>query len=279
MKMFISNTLITALSGVAVNLITNAQGLKDSHPYLKKQTEKDAERMMSYTDMTKEEALKKASTIELPTSLIGRLKNKVLKLGSLTKTDEGVEIEIKDDFILEGATLGVNLLIKMLKPTADLFSIIDDHEVHIKQFNERWDEEKVEVTSKAIDASEVPKSIHDPVVAASEWTVKEAKHAGKSTVLLDNAEDFITTADLECTNGNGRTLDVYTHTLAHIIGSKKSLDDTAKYVSVPASLVNVLRAHYNLPLLTNPVEEVKEAVVEAEPAVKDATTASAKANK
>lgn len=279
MKMIISNTLITALSGIAGNLAINIQGLRDTHPHFKKMAEKRANQYANDFKVSIEEARKKTSS-QFPTeSLVSVIKAKTLKLGSITKTDDGIEIEIKDQFLIESVDVTNQLLIKMLKPVADLIGVVGEHQIIVDQFNQRWNEDKVEITSKEIDASQVPKSIHDPVVSTSEWIIKEAKHAGKSTVLLDNAEDFITTIDLECTNGNGQTLDVYTHTLAHIIESKKSLDATAKYTCIPSSLVNTLRAHYNLPLLTNPVEEVKEAVVEAQPAVKDATTTSAKANK
>ena len=40
MKITISATLVTALSATAANLALHIQGLRDSHPYLKTETEK-----------------------------------------------------------------------------------------------------------------------------------------------------------------------------------------------------------------------------------------------
>ena len=267
MKITISATLVTALSATAANLALHIQGLRDSHPYLKTETEKTTKNYMERHKVSLEEA-EKRTTFRFPSeSLFSAIKAKTIKLGSIVKTDDGLEIEIKDDFIIEYTNLGNNLFIKMLKPVADLMGIVDDYQIHVDQFNQRWDEDKVEITSKVIDASQVPKSIHDSVVAASEWTVKESGPIKSPYFLDEENEKFIDIYYATWTNGIGQELKVSTVLTCHILNSKESLLDTARKVELPMSLVNSIRTHYNFSLLTNTSSsqaEVQEVTVKTD---------------
>lgn len=255
MKMIISNTLVTSVSASIATLAVHIQALRENHPYFKAENEKRVQSLVKYGRMSVEEARQKVSSNPLPKSLIGMIQNKVLKLGSVTKTDDGIEIEINDNFLIESVELANSLYVKMLKPVADMFGIMQNHEVHIKQFNQRW-QETITLDNKIINE---PQAIHDYIVGASIWTIKEIEHYEASPVLNNNdLENFILIKGCICTNQNGVSLEVTRNSIATIIEDNYSLTEMCKYVNLPPSLVNTFRLHFNLPLLTDTVvEEVK----------------------
>lgn len=276
MKIIIANTLITALSGIAGNLAINIQGLRDTHPHFKKIAEKRANQYANDFKVSIEEARKKTSP-QFPTeSLVSVIKAKTLKLGSITKTDEGLEIEIKDQFLIESVDVTNQLLIKMLKPVADLIGVVGEHQIIVDQFNQRWNEDKVEVTSKVIDASQVPKSIHDPVVAASEWTVKESGPIKSPYFLDEENEKFIDLYYTTWVNSAGQELEVTPTTTRFILNSTESLLTTAQKEELPASLINTIRAHYNFTPLINVTVEEPTAETEVKEVKIDNTTPKVK---
>ena len=256
MKITISATLVTALSATAANLALHIQGLRDSHPYLKTETEKTTKNYMERHKVSLEEA-EKRTTFRFPSeSLFSAIKAKTIKLGSIVKTDDGLEIEIKDDFIIEYTNLGNNLFIKMLKPVADLMGIVDDYQIHVDQFNQRWDEEVIDLTHTKLPSAPTHLKINDPVVEASTWTVEENEDVKSPYFTDEENEKFIDIYYATWTNGIGQELKVSTVLTRRILNSKESLLDTARKVELPMSLVNTIRQHYNFPLLTDHVKEI-----------------------
>ena len=251
MKITISATLVTALSATAANLALHIQGLRDSHPYLKTETEKTTKNYMERHKVSLEEA-EKRTTFRFPSeSLFSAIKAKTIKLGSIVKTDDGLEIEIKDDFIIEYTNLGNNLFIKMLKPVADLMGIVDDYQIHVDQFNQRWDEEVIDLTHTKLPSAPTHLKINDPVVEASAWTLKSSGATKQPYFYDEEAENYITIAYGVWINGIGQELEVSTALIKTILDSKESLRATAKRVNRPSSLVNTIREHYKFPLLLN----------------------------
>ena len=266
MKITISATLVTALSATAANLALHIQGLRDSHPYLKTETEKTTKNYMERHKVSLEEA-EKRTTFRFPSeSLFSAIKAKTIKLGSIVKTDDGLEIEIKDDFIIEYTNLGNNLFIKMLKPVADLMGIVDDYQIHVDQFNQRWDEEVIDLTHTKLPSAPTHLKINDPVVEASSWTLKESGTTASPYFLDEENENFIDIYFGYWVNGIGQELKIAPNTTKGILTSKRSLRETAQTSDLPASLINTIRQHYNFPLLTNTSSaqaEVQEVTVKS----------------
>lgn len=252
MKITISATLVTALSATAANLALHIQGLRDSHPYLKTETEKTTKNYMERHKVSLEEAEKRTAFRFPSESLFSAIKAKTIKLGSIVKTDDGLEIEIKDDFIIEYTNLGNNLFIKMLKPVADLMGIVDDYQIHVDQFNQRWNEEEViDLTHTKLPSTPTHLKINDPVVKSATWTLKESGTTASPYFLDAENENFIEIYFGYWINGIGQELKVAPNTTKGILASKLSLHETAQDSDLSASLVNTIRQHYNFPLLTN----------------------------
>lgn len=246
MKITISNTLVTSVSASIATLAVHIQALRENHPYFKAENEKRIKENMKIRNISEEES-RKSSNFSFPTeSLISFIKPKTLKYGSLTKTNDGIEIEIKDDFILESTTLTSNMLIKMMKPVADMFGIMQDHEVHIKQFNKRWDEE----TKTSDDIKEEKTNNYFG------WTLKNASEIINPFFLDETNEEFISIYYSEWVNSKEQVLSVSTSLTREILSSKLSLLETAQEVVLPPSLVNTIRQHYNFPLLIDHVKEI-----------------------
>ena len=246
MKITISNTLVTSVSASITTIAVHVQALRENHPYFKAENEKRIKENMKIHNISEEES-RKSSNFSFPTeSLISFIKPKTLKYGSLTKTNDGIEIEIKDDFILESTTLTSNMLVKMLKPVADILGIVKNHEIIADQFNQRWMEE-----TKTSDDVEEEKT--DNYFG---WTLKNASEAVNPYFLDETNEEFISIYYSEWVNSKEQVLSVSTSLTREILSSKLSLLETAKEVRLPPSLVNTIRNHYNFDLLTDPVEEV-----------------------
>ena len=210
MKITISNTLVTSVSASIATLAVHIQALRENHPYLKAENEKRIKENMKIRNISEEES-RKSSNFSFPTeSLISFIKPKTLKYGSLTKTNDGIEIEIKDDFILESTTLTSNMLIKMMKPVADMFGIMQDHEVHIKQFNKRWDEE----TKTSDDIKEEKTNNYFG------WTLKNASEVVNPFFLDETNEEFISIYYSEWVNSKEQVLSVSTSLTREILSSK-----------------------------------------------------------
>ena len=246
MKITISNTLVTSVSASIATLAVHIQALRENHPYFKAENEKRIKENMKIRNISEEES-RKSSNFSFPTeSLISFIKPKTLKYGSLTKTDDGIEIDINDNFLIELVELSNSYYTKMLKPVADMFGIMQDHEVHIKQFNKRWDEE-----TKTSDDVEEEKT--DNYFG---WTLKNASEAVNPFFLDETNEEFISIYYSEWVNSKEQVLSVSTSLTREILSSKLSLLETAKEVRLPPSLVNTLRQLYNFPLLTDHVKEI-----------------------
>lgn len=117
MKISISHSLLSALSTQVSSIFHHMNLIEKTHPVFK-------------------------NSIGTPPSandiFTSFLKAKVSKIGTIVATKDSVDIEINDDFIIEAYELGSNLVIKSLKPLADLVLIHKQHEVHVNQFEERW---------------------------------------------------------------------------------------------------------------------------------------------
>ena len=246
MKMIISNTLVTSVSASIATLAVHIQALRENHPYFKAKNEKRIKENMKIRNISEEES-RKSSNFSFPTeSLISFIKPKTAKYGSLTKTDNGIEIEINDNFLIESVELANSLYVKMLKPVADILGIIGDHQIISDQFNNRWSEE----TKTSNDIKEEKTDNYFG------WKLKNASETINPFFLDETNEEFISIYYSEWVNNKGQILSVNTSLTREILSSKLSLLETAQKVHLPSSLVNTIRNHYNFDLLTNPVKEV-----------------------
>jgi hypothetical protein len=246
MKMIISNTLVTSVSASIATLAVHIQALRENHPYFKAKNEKRIKENMKIRNISEEES-RKSSNFSFPTeSLISFIKPKTLKYGSLTKTDNGIEIEINDNFLIESVELANSLYVKMLKPVADILGIIGDHQIISDQFNNRWSEETK-------TSNEIKEEKTDNYFG---WKLKNTSEAVNPFFLDETNEEFINIYYSEWVNSKEQVLSVNTLLTQEILSSKLSLLETAKEVRLPPSLVNTIRNHYNFDLLTDPVEEV-----------------------
>ncbi|MEG2685180.1 MAG: hypothetical protein RR929_03850, partial [Erysipelotrichaceae bacterium] len=119
MKISISRNLLNAISVQAVSVIQHLSLIEKTHPLFK--------------------GIKESTLVPSVTEIFSPLlESKVSKIGTVIKTEDSIDIEINDDFIIEAYELGTSLVIKSLKPIADLLFIHKQHEVHVNQFEERW---------------------------------------------------------------------------------------------------------------------------------------------
>lgn len=252
MKITISNALITNISTSIIGILNTGKSLEVSHPYVKANILKKAQRHAKLYNVSLEEA-KEATAFKLPfTSVLETIKERTDKIGKISKTDEHVEIEFNDAFLSEFIDLGCKLISKTLKPTADLLQIVDEHEIHMKQFDERWNEEEViDLTHTKLPSAPTHLKINDPVVSTSEWTLKENGQIKQTYFLDEEHEKFIDIFYTYWINKAGQELSVTPTTTSYILSSTNSLLETARKENLPVSLVNVIRAHYNFELLTN----------------------------
>ena len=117
MKISISHSLINAISVQVSSIFHHMDLIEKTHPVFK-------------------------NSIGTPPSandiFTSFLKDKVSKIGTIVKTEDSLDIEINDDFIIEAYALSTNLVIKSLKPVADLLLIRKQHAVHVNEFEKRW---------------------------------------------------------------------------------------------------------------------------------------------
>ena len=118
MKISISHSLLSAISVQVSSIFHHMDLIEKTHPVFKNSISAPS-----------------PSANDIFTSF---LKTKVSKMGTIVKTENSVDIEINDDFIIEAYALGTSLVIKSIKPVADLLLIHKQHEVHVNQFEERW---------------------------------------------------------------------------------------------------------------------------------------------
>ena len=119
MKISISHSLLNAVSVQALSIVQHLSLIEKTHPLFK--------------------GIKENIPVPPVTEIFNSLlESKVSKIGTIVTTKDSVDIEINDDFIIEAYALSTNLVIKSLKPVADLLLIHKQHEVHVNQFEERW---------------------------------------------------------------------------------------------------------------------------------------------
>lgn len=118
MKISISHSLINAVSTRVSSIFHHMDLIEKTHPVFKNSISTPS-----------------PSANDIFTSF---LKTKVSKMGTIVTTKDSVDIEINDDFIIEAYELGSNLVIKSLRPLADLVLIHKQHEVHVNEFEKRW---------------------------------------------------------------------------------------------------------------------------------------------
>ena len=119
MKISISHSLLNAISVQVSSIVQHLSLIEKTHPLFKG---------------IKENILVPPVT-EIFNSL---LESKVSKMGTIVKTEDSLDIEINDDFIIEAYELSTNFIIKSLRPLADLVLIHKQHEVDVNEFGKRW---------------------------------------------------------------------------------------------------------------------------------------------
>ncbi len=118
MKISISHSLLSALSTQVSSIFHHMDLIEKTHPVFKNSISTPS-----------------PSANDIFTSF---LKTKVSKMGTIVKTENSVDIEINDDFIIEAYALSTNFIIKSLRPLADLVLIHKQHEVDVNEFEKRW---------------------------------------------------------------------------------------------------------------------------------------------
>ena len=119
MKISISHSLLNAVSVQALSIVQHLSLIEKTHPLFK--------------------GIKENIPVPPVTEIFNSLlESKVSKMGTIVKTEDSVDIEINDDFIIEAYALGTSLVIKSLRPLADLLLVHKQHEVHVNEFEKRW---------------------------------------------------------------------------------------------------------------------------------------------
>ena len=118
MKISISHSLLSAISVQVSSIFHHMDLIEKTHPVFKNSISTPS-----------------PSANDIFTSF---LKTKVSKMGTIVKTEDSLDIEINDDFIIEAYALSTNFIIKSLRPLADLVLIHKQHEVDVNEFGKRW---------------------------------------------------------------------------------------------------------------------------------------------
>lgn len=231
MKISISHSLINAISVQALSIVHHLNVIEKTHPLFK----------------GIKDSIRTPSTNDIFNSL---LESKVSKMGTIVKTEDSIDIEINDDFIIEAYALGTGLVIKSLKPVADLLLIHKQHEVHVNQFEERWRD--VPETFNADDlifkhTTSDNNSLDTDLSTVDNWKLIHIENSKEGVWWLPSCHNSLIILVKSTTWHNyklDKTFVLCPNNTIRILGTTLDQDTLVNTSGLPKELIEAVRKHY-----------------------------------
>lgn len=239
------NTVASSLSVIALNVRETSvthKGLKDQE---EKSLVKTAEVLgIPVEEYRADKAKRKLAEAEKFVSnlpFFSNIKEKATKVATLTKTDDEVIISVNEEYLTECVQAAERVTLKLLKPLADIACIFGDEEENQEAFDAKWfpkEESKTVVESKVVPATDVRSGI-----MYHGWKLEISDFSPEPFFTNENYENHIVVHFITATKEQS-SIQVGQGKVKRILGSTKTLLETAKATELPVSLVKAIRAFY-----------------------------------
>ena len=253
LKLTMSATLLNAVASSMATVALNVREVSKTHTGLKAQEEKSLIKTAEVLGIPVEEyradkakrALKQAEELATKLPFFSNIKEKVTKVATLTKTDDSVVICINEEYLLDCVKAAERVTLKLLKPIADAACIFGDEEENQEAFEAKWfpkEESETVVESKEVSAADVPVEIRTEV-AHHGWKFETSDYSPEPFFTDENYENHIIVHFITATKEES-SFQVPQSKVKRILGTTKTLLETAKAEELPVSLVKAIRAFY-----------------------------------
>lgn len=243
------NTVASSLSVIALNVRETSA----THKGLKDQEEKSLVKTAEVLGIPVEEyradkakrKLAEAEKFVANLPFFSNIKEKATKVATLTKTDDEVTISINEEYLTECVQAAERVTLKLLKPLADVACIFGDEEENQEAFDAKWfpkEESEIVVEAKEVPATDVPVEVRSEV-AYHGWKLEASDFSPEPFFTDENYENHIVVHFITATKEES-TIQVAQGKVKRVLGSTKTLLETAKATELPVSLVKAVRAFY-----------------------------------
>ena len=253
LKLTMSATLLNAIASSMATVALNVREVSKTHTVLKAQEEKSLIKTAEVLGIPVEQyradkakrALKQAEELATKLPFFSNIKEKVTKVATLTKTDDEVIISVNEEYLTECVQAAERVTIKLLKPLADIACIFGDEEENQEAFDAKWfpkKESEPVVESKVVPATDVPVEVRSEV-AYHGWKLEASDFSSEPFFTDENYENHIVVHFITATKEES-SVQVPQSKVKRVLGSNKTLLETAKAEELPVSLVKAIRAFY-----------------------------------
>ena len=253
LKLTMSATLLNAIASSMATVALNVREVSKTHTGLKAQEEKSLIKtaevlgipLEQYRADKAKQALKQAEELATKLPFFSNIKEKVTKVATLTKTDDSVIISINEEYLLDCVKAAERVTLKLLKPIADAACIFGEEEENQEAFEAKWfpkEESEPVVESKEVSAADVPVEIRTEV-AHHGWKIETSDYSPELLFTDENYENHIIVHFITATKEES-SIQVPQSKVKRILGTTKTLLETAKAEELPVSLVKAIRAFY-----------------------------------
>lgn len=263
LKLSISATLLNAIASSMAIITLNVREVSKTHAGLKAQEEKSLIKtaevlgipLEQYRDDKAKRALKQAEEFATKLPFFSNIKEKVTKVATLTKTDDEVIISVNEEYLTECVQAAERVTIKLLKPIADIACIFGDEEENQEAFDAKWfpkEESETIVETKVVPTTDVPVEVRSETTYHG-WKLELSDFAPEPFFTDENYENHIVVHFITATKEES-SIQVSQTKVKRILGSTKTLLETAKALELPVSLVKAVRAFYGQEPLVDAVQ-------------------------
>lgn len=287
LKLSISATLLQAASRSLMSITNEVVILQKEHPFLVKKEKESIEREAKMFKMTVEEVIKdrqrlKATSEKSPLDklpLISNITNFNSKIVSVIRTEEEVTVTLNEDFVQGAIKIGTDMAVKAAKPLVDFISVLDGYADDVLALKAKWkedEEDKVEVESKTVPASEVPEKVRAKVEETKKkefngWSFDtDVFPTNPKPLFLDEEkETYKLIYDLSATRGEEKFRCSPNVSRRIIQDKENTVIELADHHEIPSSLVKALFEYYGVELTDRQLGLETPAVNEHTPAVEE----------
>ena len=253
LKLTMSATFVNAVASSMATVALNVREISKTHTGLKAQEEKSLIKtaevlgipLEQYRADKAKQALKQAEEFATKLPFFSNIKEKVTKVATLTKTDDSVIIGINEEYLLDCVKATERVTLKLLKPIADAACIFGDEEENQEAFDAKWfpkEDSKTTVNTKEVPATDVPVDVRSGIIYHG-WKLEIYDFAPEPFFTDENYENHIVVHFITATKEES-SIQVSQTKVKRILGSTKTLLETAKATELPVSLVKAIRAFY-----------------------------------
>lgn len=243
------NTVASSMATIALNVRETSvthKGLKDQEEQsLVKNAKVLGIPVEQYRADKAKRKLEEAEKFVTKLPFFSNIKEKATKVATLTKTDDEVIISVNEEYLTECVQAAERVTLKLLKPLADIACIFGDEEENQEAFDAKWfpkEDSKPTVETKVVPAADVPVDVRSGIIYHG-WKLELSDFAPEPFFTDENYENHIVVHFITATKEES-SIQVSQNKVKRILGSTKTLLETAKATELPVSLVKAVRAFY-----------------------------------